>query len=128
MLIVEEKESRLVNEGGSKSRRNEQVARSEAECQSDSYMQDDCLSTSMIDADGGEGSSPPSFLVHNKDNVNARFWRARGLITMWDFLEYKGRIGMTHVILQERKIPISLIIMPVSARSRSRNWWSQDAS
>ena len=70
-----ESSSRLENEGDSKSRRNEQVARSEAECQSGSYVRDECLSSPIIGADGGEGSSPPSFLVHNKDNVNAQLHR-----------------------------------------------------
>jgi len=83
-------------------------------------MKNDSLnSTSDINQGGdGMGSSPPSFLVHNKDNVNARFWRARGLITMWDFLEYKGRIGMTHVIMNQIGNPLVLKIIPVRVRSR----------
>lgn len=109
---------RLENEVGSKSRRNEQVARSKAECQSGSYVQDDYLSTTMIGADGGEGSSPPSFLVPNKDNVNAQLHRALGLITMWDFLEYKGRVGRIHVILNQIDDPSVLKIMPVRVKSR----------
>jgi len=60
----------------------------------------------------------PSFLVHNKDNVNAQLHRAQGLITMWDFLEYKGRIGMTNVILNRKDDPAILKVMPVSCRSR----------
>lgn len=88
---------RLENESGSKSRWNEQVARS---------------------ADGGAGSSPPSFLVLNKDNVNAQFHYAQGLITMWDFLAYKGRIGRTHVALQQIDNPEVLKIMPVRVKSR----------
>jgi len=70
---------------------------------------------------GGVVSSPippPSFLVRNKDNVNARLHRAQGLITMWDFLLYKGRIGNTHVILNQIDDPSVLKIMPVSARCR----------
>jgi hypothetical protein len=53
--------------------------------------------------EGGGGShSPasPSFLVINKDNVNAKLWRPWNLLALWDYLEYKGRIGMTHVILR----------------------------
>jgi len=75
-------------------------------------------------SDGGKGGggshqpSYPSFLVHNKDNVNAAFWRARGLITMWDFLEYKGRIGRTKVILSKKNEPITLKVMPAKCRSR----------
>ncbi len=60
----------------------------------------------------------PSFLVHNKDNVNAQLYRVRGLITMWDFLEYKGRIGRTHVILSRRDEPSTLKVMPVKCRCR----------
>jgi len=109
---------RLENEVGLKSRRNEQVARSEEKCQSGSYVYDDRLSTTMIGANGGEGSSPPSFLVPNKDNVNAELHRALGLITMWDFLEYKGRIGMTNVILNQIANPSVLKVMPVRVKSR----------
>jgi len=119
---------RLENEGGSselntKSRRNEQVAHSEAECQGRNNMNEDCISSRMFDdkverAIGAINNSPPSFLVHNKDNVNARFWRAKGLITMWDFLEYKGRIGRMHVILNRRDEPSTLKVMPVKCRSR----------
>ena len=60
----------------------------------------------------------PSFLVLNKDNVNAQLHRARGLITMWDFLEYKGRIGMTQIILQRKGEYSTLKIMPAKCRSR----------
>ncbi len=83
-------------------------------------MNDNCInSTSNVNLGGdGVGSSPPSFLVRNKDNVNAQLHRVQGLITMWDFMVYKGRIGRTNIILQEKNIPISLKIMPVSARSR----------
>ena len=63
-------------------------------------------------------NTSPSFLVHNKDNVNAQFNHAIGLITMWDFLLYKGRVGRTHVILNQIAEPSVLKIMPVSCRSR----------
>ena len=89
---------RLENEVGSKSRRNEQVESSEAECE--------------------KACTPPSFLVLNKDNVNGQLQRARGLITMWDFLEYKGRIGRIHVILNQKDEPSVLKIMPARVRSR----------
>ena len=62
MVKVKAKKPRLENEGGLKSRRNEQVARIEVECQSGGYMHDDCLATSMISANGGEGLSPPLLL------------------------------------------------------------------
>ena len=64
------------------------------------------------------GATPPSFLVVNMDNVNAQLHRALGLITMWDFLVYKGRVGRTHVILNQIEDPSVLKIMPVSVRSR----------
>ncbi|MBE9515311.1 MAG: hypothetical protein IMY79_04180, partial [Chloroflexi bacterium] len=60
----------------------------------------------------------PSFLVHNKDNVNAQLYRAQSLLAMWDFLEYKGRIGRTHVIVNKIDEPSVLRIMPTSCRSR----------
>ena len=82
----------------------------------------------MIDSDsrskGGEGGGgshlpdTPSFLVSDMNNVNARFVRARDLITMWDFLEYKGRVGRTHVIMNLKDNPTTVKIMPVKYRSR----------
>ena len=95
------KNLRLENEVGSQSRRDEQVARS----------------------DGGEGgggrhaTASPSFLVLNKDNVNAEAYRAEGLLAMWDFLVYKGRIGRTHVLLSKRDEPSALRIMPAGCRN-----------
>jgi hypothetical protein len=65
-----------------------------------------------------KNNTPPSFLVRNNDNVNAQLYRARGLIIMWDFLEYKGRIGRTHVIMSCRDEPSTLKVMPVKCRSR----------
>ena len=96
-----ERKSRLENEGGSKSQLNAQVARS----------------------DGGEGgggrlaAASPSFLVHNKNNVNAQLYRAESLLAMWDFLEYKGRIGRTHVVLSKRDEPSVLRTMPAGCRN-----------
>ena len=70
--------TRLENEGGSKSRRNEQVARSEAECQMRKAWHNRCLPMGTVAYDGGEeGASPPSFLVLNKDNVNAQLHKAQ---------------------------------------------------
>jgi len=63
------------------------VARSGAECQEVNSMHDDCLfSSNYAVSGGGEGSSPPSFLVLNKDNVNDELQKTRELATMWDFL------------------------------------------
>ena len=115
---------RLENGGGSKSRRNEQVARSEAECQRCGNEHDACLSRKIPwagDGEGGGGSHQPrypSFLVHNKGNVNSQIRRAKGLLAMWDFLEYKGRIGMTQIILQKKEEYSTLKIMPATCRSR----------
>ena len=74
--------------------------------------------TSSLVVGTANGGAPPSFLVRNKDNVNFSYSRAIGLITMWDFLVYKGRIGRTHVILNQIGDSSVLKIMPVSARSR----------
>ena len=63
-------------------------------------------------------NNTPSFLVLNKDNVNAQIRRAEGLITMWDFLEYKGRIGRTQVIMNRKDEPSVLKLMPARCRSR----------
>jgi len=71
--------------------------------------------------EGGGGShtpASPSFLVLNKDNVNAQLRRARSLLALWDFQVYKGRIGRTHVILHKIDEPSKLRIMPTSCRSR----------
>ena len=73
--------------------------------------------------EGGGGShSPtyPSFLVHNKDNVNAQLSRVKSLLALWDFEVYKGRIGRTNIILSKRSEPSVLKIMPTSCRSRYR--------
>jgi len=108
---------RLANAGDSESRWNEPGARSEAECQ------DACEAHALGDATapahgGGEGGSSPSFLVLSKDNVNAALWRAKGLLAMWDFLEYRGRVGTTHVLMSRKDDPMTVRIMPSSARSR----------
>jgi len=70
------------------------------------------------DAVGVRSSSSPSFLVRNNVNVNAQLYRARDLITMWDFLEHKGRIGRTHVVLNSKEDPGTVRVMPVKCRSR----------
>ncbi len=66
----------------------------------------------------GFPSSPPSFLVHNIDNVNCRYSLAKGLITMWDFLEHKVRIGKTNILLNHKKNISLLKIVPASCKSR----------
>jgi len=67
---------------------------------------------------GSHAAASPSFLVHNKNNVNAQLYRAESLLAVWEFLGYKGRIGRTHVVLSKRDEPSVLKIMPTSCRSR----------
>jgi len=86
-------------------------------------MQEDCINSGIIDGKVGKvvrkiPTSPPSFLVHNKDNVNAQFYWAQGLITMWNFMLYKGRIGRTHVIVNRKDKPVIVKVMPAKCRSR----------
>ena len=77
---MKKKELRLENGVDSsmnrqKSRRNEQVTRSEAECQR-LYSEHDVCTKSTTNAfnsgKGGVEAPSPSFLVLNKDNVNAQ--------------------------------------------------------
>ncbi len=77
-------------------------------------------SAAVVGGGGGGSHSPasPSFLVHNKDNVNAQLYRAQNLLALWDFEVYKGRIGRTHVILHKTDDLSVLKIMPTSCRSR----------
>ena len=93
---------RLENEGSSLSQWNKQVARSD----------------SGRGGGGSRAAASPSFLVLNKDNVNGQLYWAQNLATMWDFLEYKGHIGSTHVILHKVDDLSVLKIMPTSCRSR----------
>ncbi len=55
------------------------------------------------------------------DNVNGQLWRIKGLLAMWDFLGYKGRIGRTHVVLNRKDESSVLRIMPARCRSRYFN-------
>jgi hypothetical protein len=52
------------------------------------------------------------------NNVNGQLYWGHSLLALWDFLEYKGRIGRTHVILHKIDEPSILSIMPTSCRSR----------
>lgn len=63
-------------------------------------------------------TTTPSFLVRNIDNVNGRYLYAKGLLTLWDFLEHKGRISKTHVIISKRNDASVLKIIPVKDKSR----------
>lgn len=74
--------------------------------------------------EGGGGSHPlvsPSFLVNNMNNVNSQLHRAQGLLMMWDFLEYKGRIGITNIICNKKDDLHTLKLMPASCHSRYFN-------
>jgi hypothetical protein len=83
------------------------------DCEGDSF------DPSIQSRGGGDGSSSsPSFLVLSKDNVNAYLWRASGLLVKWDFLEHKGRIGTTQVVLSSVQDPEVVRIMAASCRSR----------
>ncbi len=70
------------------------------------------------DATGVRASAPPSFLVRNNVNVNAQLYRAMGLIIMWDFLEHKGRIGRTYLVVNSKEEPRKVRVMPVRWRNR----------
>jgi hypothetical protein len=97
---------------------NEQVARSDAD------MQEHCIGSTAIAGEGGGGShaaASPSFLVHNKNNVNAQLYRAPSLLAMWDFLEYKGRLERTHVLLNKKGEAslVQILPAPISCLSYS---------
>lgn len=66
----------------------------------------------------GQPRSSPSFLVNSGTNVNSALYRARNLVTMWDFLVYKGRVGRTHVLLNSRRETERMMIIPARKRSR----------
>src|SRR5512136_977593 len=121
-------ESALVNEVGPTTgvfmdRRNERAARSEAECRRRFGGDDARRASSTLVYERGVGvgfsSSPapsPSFLVYiNDHNVNARLRRARRLLTKWEFLAHKGRVGRTYVLMCLRREPGTVRIMPVKS-------------
>jgi hypothetical protein len=101
---------KLENEGGSESRQNEQVARSEAECQSHEYKHDSCLSTLKIGIGGGEVPSPPYVLVYNTNNTSQRCFERNELLTIDDeiacetenFLEYLDLLEEKAVLMRSR--------------------------
>ncbi|MFC2063075.1 hypothetical protein ACFLS8_03945 [Chloroflexota bacterium] len=114
----------LENGVGSKSRRNEQGARSEVECQGVNAFYDANRFKGKADVfDDGEavGPSSPSFLVRNSINVNAQLHNARGLLTMWYFMDYKVRVGMTNIILNRKDDPSVMKIIQSKWKSRYFN-------
>ena len=83
-------------------------------------MSEILYSEAIVGEGGGGSQSPvsPSFLVNNKDNVNAQLRWAKSLLVLWDFEVYKVRIGRTHVIMHKKDDYSILKIMPTSCRSR----------
>jgi len=64
------------------------------------------------------GATSPLFLVENEDNVNCEYPEAEDLLTMWDYLVYKGRIGKTQVVIRKKSEIKTLKIIPASMRCR----------
>ncbi|MEN8614663.1 hypothetical protein ABFB09_05195 [Dehalogenimonas sp. THU2] len=102
---------------------NEPGAQSDAMCEEwritplDAVVQA-AAAAPATDGEASPPSFPPSFLVQNKDNVNAQFYKAKSLLTMWDFLEYKGRIGTTIIALNHKEDPSLMRLMPATCRCR----------
>lgn len=65
-----------------------------------------------------ERSSPSPFLVPSVDNVNAELSVAGELATVWDYLEYKGRVGKTNIVLNRIDDPSRLKIVQAKDNSR----------
>ncbi|MHA1974701.1 MAG: hypothetical protein ACTSW1_17020 [Candidatus Hodarchaeales archaeon] len=103
----------LVNKGNSKA---DMVVVVEPSATAGSHIQNSNFMVTGEEA--GFSSSPPSFLVHNIDNVNYPYSWAKGLLTMWDFLVYKGRIGRTNILLNHKLDNSLLKIVPASCKSR----------
>jgi len=124
MLTMKENKFQLENDGGSKSRLNERVARSEAECQSPDYVHDDCHSTQNLGIGGGEGVSPPYVLVYNTNNTSQSCFEREELLTpeekieceTEDFLEYLELLEEKAILLRSKEEPSKgLIIKPCNS-------------
>lgn len=124
-----DRSARLESEVGSRTRlpesqSSEQVARSEAECEERVAVKNGRTTGWLAGRNGGgashpvAASPPPSFLVRNKDNVNDVLWAARGLITMWNFLDYKGRVGITNILLNRKSDASAIMILLARRKSR----------
>jgi hypothetical protein len=117
---------KLVNGDGSESRQNEQVARSKAECQSRSYVHDDCLSNPNISLTDGEGVSPPTVLVLSTNNSSQSYVEAGELLTFDEFMEceaenfaeYLDELAEKAILLRQRENPERGLIVKPSDRSR----------
>ena len=120
---------RLENEVGSKSRRNKQVARSEAECQRPNDMQDDCLFNPTVDADRGAGSSPPTVLVLYTNNTSQSYIERDEMLTPEEnmlcetenFLEYLDRLAEKAILMRSRIEPDKGLIIKPCESSRYFN-------
>ena len=121
--------SRLENEGGSKSRRSEQVARSEAECQKSLIEHDVRIYRPMVGSGGGvrsSPSSPPSGLVLYTSNTSQSYGEAGGLLTYDEimecetekFVEYLDELAEKAILLRHVENPERGVIVKPSNSSR----------
>ena len=118
---------RLENEGGGKHHRNEQVARSVAECQESPIEHDVRIYKPMIASGGGVRSSPPSTpsgLVYNTSNTSQSCFERGELLTpeekmeceTEDFLEYLELLEEKAILMRSREDPSKgLIIKPCNS-------------
>jgi hypothetical protein len=71
---------------------------------------------------GGATAQPapdPSFFPRlSVDNVNLQNQKVKELLTTWNFLERKGRIGRMNIVLSRIDVPSTLLIMPAKCHSR----------
>ena len=89
-------------------------------------QQIDCLNIRVHDdgssiVDGATAKPAPDssfFPCQYVDNVNSQNQRALELLTSWNFLERKRRIGRTNIVLSRIDEPSTLMIMPASCHSR----------
>ena len=117
---------KLVNEVGSKSRLNEQVARSRAECQNRSYLHDEMFYSATFKLGGGEGSSPPNGLVLSTNNSSQSYGEAGELLTIdevmacltEDFVDYKDELSEKAILLKHVEDPKRGVIVKPCDSSR----------
>jgi len=90
---------RLENGADPKGRRNEQVARSKAECQKRNNKHDDCHYSRAIDFKGGVSGTPsPTFLVNTNVKSSQRYQDnipvgvTEGVLPFYEFRAYKQHL------------------------------------
>jgi hypothetical protein len=101
---------KLVNDGGSKSRLSEQVARSEAECQRRDAVQDDCLANTAPRSFGGAGGRPTGLVLYT-NNTSQSYSEANDLLTLDEimacetdnFIEYVEELAEKAILLKHRE-------------------------